>query len=127
MNNKKTILALVALVLVVGVFAGVWLATRPQSAEGMKNITVYIVHSDKTEKVLTYSTDKEYLGELLLAEGLIEGENGYYTVVDGEEALWNETTQAYWNLLINGEYAMQGMDTTPLVDGDVYRVEYTLG
>ena len=127
MANKKTILALVALVLVVGVFAGVWLAARPQSTAGMKNITVCIVHSDKTEKVLTYSTDKEFLGELLLEEGLIEGENGYYTVVDGEEALWNETTQAYWGLLINGEYAMQGMDTTPLVDGDVYRVEYSLG
>ena len=125
--NKKLILALVALIVVVGVFAGVWLATRPQSTEGAKNITVCIVHSDKTEKTLTYSTDKEFLGELLLAEGLIEGENGYYTVVDGEEALWNETTQAYWSLLINGEYATQGMDTTPLVDGDVYRVEYTLG
>ena len=127
MNNKKLILALVALILVVGVLAGVWFATRPQSTEGVKNITVCIVHSDKTEKTLTYSTDKEFLGELLLAEGLIEGENGYYTVVDGEEALWNDTTQAYWSLLINGEYAMQGMDTTPLADGDVYKLEYTLG
>ena len=127
MNNKKLIFALVALVLVVGVFAGVWFATRPQSEEGMKAITVKIVHSDKTEKTLTFTTDKEFLGELLLEEGLIEGENGYYTVVDGEEALWNETTQAYWSLLINGEYAMQGMDTTPIVDGDVYNLEYTLG
>ena len=127
MKNKKLILALVALIVVVGVFAGVWLATRPQSTEGSKNITVQIVHSDKTEKVLTFSTDKEFLGELLLEEGLIEGENGYYTVVDGEEALWNETTQAYWSLLINDQYAIQGMDTTPIVDGDVYRVEYTLG
>ena len=127
MNNKKLILALVALLLVIGVFAGVWLATRPQSTEGIKNITVQIVHSDKTEKMLKFTTDKEHLAEVLLEEGLIEGANGYYTVVDGEEALWNETTQAYWSLLINGEYAMEGMDTTDLVDGAVYKLEYTLG
>ena len=127
MNNKKLILALVSLVLVVGIFAGVWFATRPQTMEGAKSFTLTIVHSDKTEKTLEFNTDKEFLGQVLLEEGLVQGENGYYTIVDGEEALWNETTQAYWSLLINGEYAMQGMDTTPIVDGDVYRLEYTLG
>lgn len=127
MNNKKLILALVALILVVGVFAGVWFATRPQSTEGAKAITVHIVHGDRTEKKLEFTTDKEFLGELMVEEGLAQGVDGMYTVIDGEEAVWNDQTQAYWGFYVNGEYAMQGMDTTPIVDGDVYKLEYTLG
>ena len=52
MNNKKTILALVALVLVVGVFAGVWFATRPQSTEGRKTFTLCIVHGICTRHII---------------------------------------------------------------------------
>ena len=47
-------------------------------------------------------------------------------IVDGETADWS-VNQSYWSFLINGEMAMEGMNTTLITDGAVYRLEYTLG
>lgn len=127
MKNKKLILALVALIVVVGVFAGVWFATRSQSVEGTKHFTVLVVHSDKAEKTFTYSTDAEKLGDFLEAEGLIIGSgDGMFHTVDGEKADWS-VNQSYWALYLNGEYAMAGIYDTDITDGTTYKLEYTLG
>ena len=127
MKNKKLILALVALIVVVGVFAGVWFATRSQSVEGTKHFTVLVVHSDKAEETFTYSTDAEKLGDFLEAEGLIIGSgDGMFHTVDGEKADWS-VNQSYWALYLNGEYAMAGIYDTDITDGITYKLEYTLG
>ena len=108
-KNKKIIIAAVAIVAVIAVFLGVYFATRPDTSAGSKTISVEVVHSDESSKTFTYQTDAEYLGEVLLDEGLIEGENGdyglYITVVDGEEAVF-EVDGAYWAFYQGGEYAM---------------------
>lgn len=125
--NKKTIIALIALVLVVGVFAGVWFATRGQSAEGSKAFTVRVVHADKTEKVFTYTTEETKLGTFLEAEGLIVGSgDGMFHTVDGEKADWNEN-QSYWALYLGEDYATAGIYDTDIADGAVYKLEYTIG
>ena len=127
MNKKKIILALVALIVVGGVFVGVWFATRPESAEGAKSITVQVVHADKTEKSFTYNTDAEKLGAFLEAENLIVGSgDGMFHTVDGEKADWS-VNQSYWALYIGEEYAMEGIYDTTITDGAVYKLEYTLG
>ena len=53
MKNKKLILTLVAFVAVIGILAGIYFATRPQTQQGSKTITVTVVHKDKTEKTFT--------------------------------------------------------------------------
>ena len=127
MNNKKMILGLVALVLVVGVFVGVWFATRSQSSEGTKNFTVQVIHGDKTEKTFTYTTSEEKLGAFLETEGLIIGSgDGMFHTVDGEKADWS-VNQSYWALYLGDEYATAGIYDTDIVDGTVYKLEYTLG
>lgn len=127
MNKKKIILALVALIVVVGVFVCVWFATRPESTEGAKSITVQVVHADKTEKSFTYNTDAEKLGAFLEAENLIVGSgDGMFHTVDGEKADWS-VNQSYWAFYVNGEYATAGIYDTDIVDGTVYKLEYTLG
>ena len=127
MNKKKIILALAALVVVVGVFVGVWLATRPESTEGTKSITVQVVHADKTEKTFTYTTSAGKLGAFLEAEGLIVGSgDGMFHTVDGEKADWS-VNQSYWAFYLNGDYATAGIYDTDIVDGTVYKLEYTLG
>ncbi len=127
MNNKKLILILVALILVVGVFAGVWFATRPQGAEGTKSFTVLVVHGNKAEKTFTYTTDAEKLGVFLEQEGLIIGSgDGMFHTVDGEKADWS-VNQSYWAFYLNGEYATAGIYDTDIVDGTAYKLEYTLG
>ena len=130
MKNKKIIIAAVALVAVVALMLGVWFATRPQTVEGAKEITVTVVHKDGSEKVFTYHTDEEYLGPVLLSEGLVEGEQGpyglYIKAVDGVTADY-DVDQSYWSLYVGQEMAMQGADTTPIADGDSFRLVYTIG
>ena len=125
--NKKIILAIVALVAVIAVLLGVYFATRPETQQGSKEITVTVVHKDGTEKTFTYRTDAEYLDQVLLAEGLIEGYNDQYGFVvekvDGEAAIW-ETDSAYWSLYIGQEYATTGISSTPVYDGSEFRWVY---
>ena len=132
MKNKKLLIALITLVALAAVMVGVYFATRPQpdapTADASKTITVTVVHSDGTEKVFTYQTDKSFLGPLLYEEGLIEEgvSAGMFDVVDGEKADWN-ADQSYWALYIGGNYATKGVDATPLYDGDSFRLVYTRG
>ena len=147
MNKKKTILALIALVAVLGLMVGIWYGSRPKpTPKGddvqtttqqpgdttptgySKYFTVEVVHADGTVKTFEYGTNEDYLGAVLVEEGLIvESDSpGLYNIVDGEEAIWS-VNQSYWNFLINGEIAMEGMNTTLIEDGAVYRLEYTLG
>lgn len=129
MNNKKTILlAAAALLVLAGILAGIWYADRPQTDAGTKTITVEVLHGDGSTKSFTYTTTAEFLGEVLLDQGLVQGEEGeyglYILTVDGEDAVY-EDDGAYWALYQNGEYATSGADTTPIQDGDVFRFEYT--
>ena len=49
MNNKKMILAAVALIVVVALFAGIWVASRPEIFAGEKHFTLTVVHKNGTE------------------------------------------------------------------------------
>ena len=95
----------------------------------MKTFTVTVVHKDGASKDFTYQTREEFVGPVLEADGLIEGNAGPYgmeiTKVDGEQAIYNED-KAYWAVYEGEEYALQGIDTTPAVDGGVYKLVYTL-
>lgn len=133
MKNKTWIwitAAVVALALLVTGMVTLYLKFRPQAVEGEKYITVSVTHKDGTKKTFSYHTDEEYLGTLLQNEGLIEGEEGPYglmiSTVDGELADWN-VDQGYWALYIGGDYATTGVDLTPIHDGDIFSLEYTIG
>lgn len=127
MQNKKLVISVIALALVIALFAGIYFATRPAAQQGAKTITVIVVHKDKTEKTFTYHTDEEYLDQVLLTEGLIEGYESQYGLVvekvDGEAAIW-ETDNAYWSLYIGEEYASTGISETPVYDGSTFKLVY---
>ena len=129
MNKKRNIIiAVIAVVVVAVAMVGIYLATRPATAAGAKEITVEVVHADESTVSFTYHTDAEYLGEVLLAEKLVEGEQGdyglYILTVDGETADY-DVDGAYWALMCNGEYSTTGADTTPVQDGDSFQLVYT--
>lgn len=131
MKNKKVpILIAVALLVLVLVFVGIFIATRPDTAEGAKTITVEVVHSDGSSKTFTYHTDLEYLGELVQIEGLVIGEMGPYGLyiheVDGEKAVYEEDG-AYWAFYEGDVYATLGIDLTPIIDGGEFSLVYTIG
>ena len=129
-KHAKLSLALLALVALIGLFAGLYLSSRPDTTAGDKSVAVEVVHKDQSTKTFQFRTDKEYLGDLLLEEGLVKGEQGqfglYILEVDGERADFN-LDKAYWALFEGEDYATQGADVTPLQDGDSFRLVYTLG
>ena len=130
MKNKKIVIAVIAFVAVVAIMAGLWVVTREEAVAGNKSITVTVVHADGTSKDFNYKTDAEYLGEVIVSEGLVEGQDGPYgleiSAVDGEAASW-EANQSYWALFIGEEYATTGADGIVLTDGGMYKLVYTIG
>ena len=125
--SKKTWIALGALIVVVALLVGVYFLTRPETQQGDKHFTITVVHSDGTEKTFECYTDEEFLGAVLLAEGIITGHEDQYGLVidsaDGEEAIW-ERDGAYWSLYVGEEYATTGISTTPVEDGASYKLVY---
>lgn len=95
--------------------------------EGTKTVRVEVKAEEKTV-VFTLHTDEEFLGEALLAHGLIEGEEGqfglYVKKVNGITADY-DVDQTYWSLSKGGEYLMTGVDTTPISDGEGYELVRT--
>lgn len=136
--NKKTIIALIALVVVLALVVGIYFATRPKTependtTEGTAagdTFTLKVVHADGTEKEFTITTEEEFLAPALINEGIIteEGlETGMYNTVDGETADWN-ANQSYWAFYLGEEYASVGMNDAPIEEGAVYKLVYTIG
>ena len=95
--------------------------------EGAKTVTVDVIADDRTV-TFTIKTDKATVGDALTEHGLLEGEDSefglYVKKVNGIEADFDKD-QSYWALYINGEYAMTGVDTTEIVDGNIYRMVRT--
>ena len=129
MKNKKLILAAVAAVLILALMVGLYFFTRPQVEEGTKTFTVIVVHADATEKTWTVTSSRDYLAHALIDEGILteEGlETGMYLTVDGETSSW-ETNQSYWGFFVGDDYATEGMNTTAIQNGAVYKLVYTIG
>ncbi len=94
---------------------------------GAKLVKVEVKAEDKTI-VFTLHTDAETVGDALVENNLVSGDVTEYglmvTVVNGMTADYN-VDQSYWAFYIDGEYAMTGVDSTPITEGAVYRLEYT--
>ncbi len=129
LKNKKLVVGLLALIVALAAFAGIWALVAPQTTAGSKEIAITITHGDESVNTLTLQTDAEYLGEALIAEGLIEGvdsEYGLYVLtVDGETA--DDANQEWWCVTMGGEWLMTGVDTTPIADGDAYEISLIVG
>ena len=128
---KKMIALILTLVVALSMTACVFNANpteNPPEKGELKHITVIVVHKDGTEKTFTYDTTEKYVGAVLEADGLIQGNAGPYgmeiTHVDGEKAIYIEDN-AYWAVYEGEEYALQGIDTTPVVDGRTYKLVYS--
>ena len=90
---------------------------------GEKEFTFHVVADEETECWFLMSTDKTTVGEALAEWGMIEGEESayglYVKTVLGVTADY-DTDGTYWAFYINDEYAMTGVDSTPVEEGTVY-------
>lgn len=91
--------------------------------EGAKSFSFEVVFGNGTSKLYTVKTDKDIVGDALSDLGLISGEEGPYGLmvltVDGETHDY-DVDQTYWAFYVNGEYAMSGVDSTTIVEGEKY-------
>ena len=128
MSKKGMILALVALVVTIGVFAGVWYVTKPETQVGDKTITVTVYNKD-SERVFEIDTDAEMLRGALDQIDLVQGEESKYGLfiktVDGYTA--NDAAQEWWCVTKGGEDVYTGVESTPIADGDAFEIVYTKG
>ena len=127
--NGTIIAAAVCLAAAAAALFLVWRFTRPQAQEGAKTVVVEVVHGDESAREFTYHTDLEYLGELLLAEKLVEGEESafglFITTVDGETA--QDSLRQWWCITKDGEQTETGADAVPIADGDHFELTLKKG
>ncbi len=133
MKNKTfaRILCLLLLILLSAAMAisMVGCTQEPETPEGtdasaiQKVFTVEVFFADGSQKTVELQSDKTTVGEALLEQGILAGEDGPYGLmiqsVYGERHVYEEGG-TYWAFYINGEYAMSGVDSTDIVDGSVY-------
>ena len=91
--------------------------------EGAKSFSFICYDSDGKQIRYIVKTDAVTVGEALLENGLIAGEDGdyglYVKTVCGITADY-DVDKTYWAFYINGEYAMSGVDRTDIAYGAVY-------
>lgn len=128
-NNKKVIIGIIALVVLIAAFVAVYFLVIKPPVSGVKDITVEVVHSDKTEKTIDIKTDAEYLRKALEGKSLIQGTESatglYVKTVDGETA--DDSKQQWWCFSENGQSLNTGVDSTPIKDGDKFEITFTTG
>ena len=92
---------------------------------GEGNNTLIFIATDLDGKETHYmiKTDKTTVGEALLEQKLIDGENGdyglYVKTVNGITLDYDKDGK-YWAFYENGNYATSGVDQTEIINGTVY-------
>ena len=90
---------------------------------GTKSFTFTVVDPEGKSETFELTSDASTVGEALMAEGLVKGEDGPYGLYVKEVngiPLDYETHGMYWAFYVNGEYGMSGCELTELVDGGDY-------
>jgi len=124
-KSKKTLIAVVALVLAVAAAVTIWLVTRPEAEVGSKTITFTVVYKDKTEEEFSINTDAEFLADALTEKELIVyDESGMYTTINGVTADYS-VDGGWWCVYEGEQMAMVGMNDLPITDGGEYAAVYT--
>lgn len=96
---------------------------------GEGKTTIYVdVVADGKSVTFTLRTDAETLGAALIAENLIEGEDGQYGLyvkkVNGMTADY-DVDGSYWSISKDGELLMTGVDGEKISDGAHYALTRT--
>ena len=92
--------------------------------KGEKTVTV-TVKAGENEVIFTIHTDKTYLGDALLENKLVEGDESefglYIKKVNGIIADY-DVDKTYWGFYKNGEMMMTGVSAVEFADGESYEL-----
>lgn len=91
--------------------------------EGDTQFTFTVTDVDGNETEFEINTDKTTVGEALIELGLIDGDDGefglYVKTVNGITVDY-DTDGKYWAFYVGDEYAVSGVDSTEIVEGETY-------
>ena len=91
--------------------------------QGEVSFTFTVIDVDKKETNFKINTDKKTVGEALIENELIEGEDGpyglYVKTVNGTTLDYDKDGK-YWAFYIGDEMAPTGVDMTDITDGAAY-------
>ena len=94
-----------------------------QLGEGSTKFTLTVVDKEGNETQFEIHTDKETVGEALTELELIAGEESeyglYVKTVNGITADYDKDG-VYWAFYVNDEYALTGVGSTKITEGDSY-------
>lgn len=130
MNKMMRLILCTVLIAVMALMAaGCGSKSAETTAPGV-SFTFVVTDLEGNESTFDITTSKATVGEALLDEGLIVGEDSeyglYVTSVNGMAADW-DNDQTYWAFYIDGEYAMTGVDATEVTEGATYSFVLTKG
>ena len=122
-HSMLSVLLCVVLIAALALFA-VGCGTDSETPDtDSKTFTFVVVDTEGKETTHEITSEAATVGEALLAEGLIEGEEGpyglYVKTVNGT-TLDYEKDGKYWAFYEGDEYALTGVDQTPITDGATY-------
>jgi len=95
--------------------------------EGSKTFYAEVTAGDKSV-TFTISTDKATVGEALIENEIVSGEQGpyglYVKLVNGIEADYDKD-KSFWSFTKEGEQLLTGVDGEKISDGAHYELVYT--
>ena len=130
MSKKRIALITVCVVVLVACISVlIYYGTQEKLPQGTKQYTVKVIVQDGQERVFNLNTQEEFLGPALVAQNLIEGEQGPYGlyIVKVNDVQADEQKQEWWCLTKGGESVATGVDSTPVADGDVFELTLMTG
>ena len=124
MKSKLSVLLCVVLIAAMALSMAACGGTKEAAApQGTVSYTVITVDLEGNETRLEITSDKETVGEELLAQGIIAGDEGeyglYIKTVNGLTLDWDKDAK-YWAFYIGEDYATTGVDMTPAEEGVTY-------
>lgn len=130
-SNKKKILGIGLVVLLIAALTLVYFTFREKPVEGSKAITIEVVNSEGKSTKYELKTDAEYLRQAMAeADGLefsgTESEYGLMVSTVNGETVDYSINQSYWGFYVNDAYCNYGIDTQPVEDGDAFKIVYTI-
>ena len=121
-KQKLSIIMIFAAIIAIAAGIAVFLNIR-ETQEGNKSFQVEIISErDNYHKKSKEKSDLLYLGEYLrVMEGCEYEESEFVIFITGFHGMKQDLDQQiWWNLAVNGENALVGVDEISLTEGDVY-------
>ena len=94
--------------------------------EGATVLVLEVTDKEGVKTCFSVKTDKTTVGEALLEQGIIAGEQssyGLYVKTVNNVTCDYDSDGYYWAFYIDGEYAMSGVDTTQIEQGKTYELK----